>query len=213
LGVNQQGDAMRRAFSVFALLLLPAAAFAQPGRFELTPTGGYRLEGDFEARSGDVFDPDLNVEVDASGVFGLIFDIPLADSWQLEILANRQQSKFVVDRGLLNPSDTLGDVDLTVLQAGFLFYWGGGQVQPFVTAAAGLTRIDPKFNDLSSDDRFSASLGGGVKMFFGGNLGLRFEARGYWTDLDTGFDDRFDRYDSGDGLYQGEASAGLIIAF
>ncbi len=204
---------MRRAFFVLAFLLLPAAALAQPGRFELTPMAGYRLEGDFDARSSDAFDPDLNVKVDESAAFGLILDIPLAPNWQLEILANRQQSTFVEDGGLLSPATTLGDVDLTVLQAGFLFQWGEGQISPFVTAAAGLTRIDPQFNDLESDDRFSASLGGGVKLFLADNLGLRLEARGYWTDLDTGFDDRDDRYDSGDGLYQGEASVGLIIAF
>ncbi|HEY7214462.1 MAG TPA: outer membrane beta-barrel protein [Thermoanaerobaculia bacterium] len=204
---------MRRAFFVF-VLLFPAAAFAQPGRFELTPTAGYRLEGDFNARSSDAFDPDLNVKVDASATFGVLFDIPLAPSWQLEILANRQRSEFIVDRGLLTPTTTLGDVDLTVLQAGFLFQWGDGQVDPFITAAAGLTRIDPKFNELASDDRFSASVGGGVKIYFGENIGLRLEGRGYWTDLDTGFDDnRHRRYDSRDGLFQGEGSVGLIIAF
>jgi hypothetical protein len=203
---------MRRAFLV-CVLLIPTAAFAQPGRFELTPTVGYRLEGDFDARSSDAFDPDLNVKVDASATFGVLFDIPLAQSWQLEILANRQRSEFIVDRGLLTPTTTLGDVDLTVLQAGFLFQWGEGQVNPFVTAAAGLTRIEPKFNELASDDRFSASVGGGVKIYFGENIGIRLEGRGYWTDLDTGFDGRYNRYDSGDGLFQGEGSAGLIIAF
>src|SRR5262245_34543946 len=207
---------MRRAFFLVPTLLtvLPAAAFAQPGRFELTPVAGYRLEGDFNARSSDAFDRDLNVKVDASATFGVLLDIPLAPNWQLEILANRQRSEFIVDRGLLTPTTTLGDVDLTILQAGFLFQWGEGQVSPFITAAGGLTRIDPKFNDLASDDRFSASVGGGVKIYFGENVGIRLEGRGYWTDLDTGFDDsRHRRYDSRDGLYQGEGSAGLIIAF
>ncbi|HEV8578053.1 MAG TPA: outer membrane beta-barrel protein [Thermoanaerobaculia bacterium] len=203
---------MRRAL-FFLFLLLPAAAFAQPGRIELTPVVGYRLDGDFDARSSDAFDPDLNVQVDGSAVYGLLLDIPVAPNWAIEILANRQQSQFEVDRGLLTPSSTLGDVDLTILQAGFLFQWGEGQVNPFITAAAGLTRIDPQFDELSSDDRLSASLGGGVKIFFSENIGLRLEARGYWTDLETDFDDRHRRYDSRDGLYQGEGSAGLIIAF
>jgi hypothetical protein len=52
-----------------------------------------------------------------------------------------------------------------------------------------------------------------VKIFFADNVGLRLEARGHWTDLDTGFDDRSRRYHSGDGLFQAEGSAGLIIAF
>ena len=205
---------MRRA--LFAVLsLLPTVALAQPGRFEITPLVGYRLDADFETESDDVFDPDLNVDVESSATFGLLFDIPLAPYWQLEILANRQPTEFVVDRGLFTPGDELGDVDLTILQAGFLFWWGGGQVNPFVTMAAGLTHIDPKLDELDSDDRFSMSFGGGVKIFLGGNVGIRLEGRGYWTELGTGFDDdhHHDHNDSGDGLFQAEGSAGLIIAF
>lgn len=203
---------MRRAFFVLAFLL-PAAVFAQPGRFELTPFAGYRLNGDFNAQSSDVFDPDLNVEVEESGIYGVLLDIPVSPNWQIEILANRQKSAFIIDRGLLEPSRELGDVDLTIVHGGVLLQWGEGQVNPFVTASAGLTRIDPKFRELDADNRFSASFGGGAKVFFSENIGLRLEARGFWTDLDTGFRERYERYDSGDGLFQGEASAGLIIAF
>ena len=203
---------MRRAFFVLAFLL-PAAVFAQPGRFEITPFAGYRLSGDFDAQSSDVFDPDLNVEIEESAIYGVLLDIPLSRNWQIELLANRQRSAFIIDRGLLEPSRELGDVDLTIVHAGLLLQWGAGQVNPFVTISGGLTRIDPQFSELDADNRFSTSFGGGAKVFFGENVGLRLEARGFWTDLDTGFEDRFDRYDSGDGLFQGEASAGLIIAF
>lgn len=203
---------MRRA--LFALLfLLPAATFAQPGRFELTPFAGYRLDGDFDAESSDAFDPDLNVEIEESAVFGILLDIPLTPYWQLELLANRQESSFIVDSGLFEPEEELGDVTVTYLHAGILLQWGLGQVNPFLTASAGLARIDPEFEELDADNRFSASFGGGVKVFFADNIGLRLEARGFWTDLDTGFEDRYDRYDSGDGLAQGEASVGLIVAF
>lgn len=209
---------MRRAFCLF-LFLLPAAAFAQPGyldpgRFELTPFAGYRLEGDFDASNSDsIFNDDLNVEVEEGAVFGLILDIPLNPNWQIELLANRQESSFIIDEGLFDPETELGDVTLTYLHAGLLFQWGHGQVNPFITGSVGLARIDPEFDELDADDRFSASFGGGVKIFFADNVGFRLEARGYWTDLDTGFDDRLDRYDEGDGLFQGEGSLGLVIAF
>lgn len=209
---------MRRAFLLF-LFLLPAAAFAQPGyldpgRFEITPFAGYRLEGDFDASSRDsIFSRDLNVEVEEGAVFGLILDIPLNASWQIELLANRQESSFIIDEGLFDPETELGDVTLTYLHAGLLFQWGHGQVNPFITGSIGLARIDPELDELDADDRFSASFGGGVKIFLADNVGLRLEARGYWTDLGTGFDDRFDRYDEGDGLFQGEGSLGLVFAF
>jgi Outer membrane protein beta-barrel domain len=206
---------MRRTLFALALLLLPAVAAAQPVRFEVTPFGGYRLKGDFDARSSSPFDPNLNVKIDASAVYGVLLDIPLGASgnWQLELLANRQRSSFVVDRGVLEPTTDLGDVDLTMGQVGLLLQWGHGQVNPFLTLSGGLTRIEPRFRELASDTRVSGSFGGGVKIFLAPNIGLRLEAREYWTDLDTGFRDRYDRYGSGDGLYQGEGSVGLIIAF
>lgn len=196
------------SFTALALLL-PAAAFAQPGRYELTPFAGYRLAGDFQASSGDFFDPDLNVEVDESAVFGLLFDIPLAPYWQLEILVNRQQTAFLTDGGLFSPADELGDVDLTTIHGGMLFQWGYGQIQPFVAGSVGFTHIAPQFDELDSDDRFSASFAGGVKFFFAGSAGLRLEGRGYWTDVGTSND----YYDSYGGLFQWEGTVGLIFAF
>lgn len=207
---------MRRAFFLF-LFLLPAAAFAQPpgyidtGRFELTPFVGYRLEGDFEASDF----ADVDVEVDEGAVFGLVFDIPLDQNWQIELLANRQETAFVSDEGLFDPAAELGDVTLTYFHAGILFQWGGGQVNPFVTGSIGLAHIQPEFDDLDADDRFSTSFGGGVKLFLADNVGLRLEGRWYWTDLGTDFDDDdFHHHDDdGAGLFQIEGSVGLVIAF
>jgi hypothetical protein len=208
---------MRRAVFLF-LFLLPAAVFAQhgrldSGRFELTPFAGYRLQGDFDASSRDNAFRDLNVEVEEGGIFGVLFDIPLNRNWSIELLANRQESSFIIDDGLFERETELGDVTLTYAHAGLLFQWGYGQVNPFITGSIGLARIEPEFDELDADDRFSSSFGGGVKIFLADNVGLRLEARGYWTDLDTGFEDRFDRYDEGDGLFQAEGSLGLIIAF
>lgn len=204
---------MRKAlFAV--LLLLPAAAVAQYPRFEITPTAGYRFNGEFEV-SGDNF-LEQNAEVEESAVFGLTVDIPLNENWQIELLANRQQSTFILDEGLFEPETELGDVDLSYYHVGLLYQWGLGQVNPFFTFSAGLARIDPKFSALEAENRFSASLAGGVKILFSRNVGLRLEGRGYWTNLETDWnddDDRFDRYDDNDALYQGEVSAGLILAF
>lgn len=205
---------MRRALFVL-LFLLPAAVFAQPGRFELTPFAGYRLAGDFDTEDSGAFD-DTNVDIDESAVYGLTFDIPLSPYWGIEILASRQPSSFRINEGFLEPSSDLGDVDLTTVQGGVFFQWGYGQVIPFFVMTGGITRIEPQFDDLDSDDRFSFSFGGGAKIFFSQNVGLRLEARGFWTDLGADFDDHdhdhHDHYESG-GLFQGEGSVGLIIAF
>ncbi len=205
---------MRRALLLMTFLLLPAVSFAQTEpRFEITPTVGYRFDGEFDAASDFPVSLDLNVRIDEGASFGVLFDVPLNSNWSLEFLANRQESSFVVDEGLFTPEEELGDVTVSYYHAGFLYQWGPGQVRPFITAAVGLARIDPDFPEVEGENRFSGSLGGGVKIFFAENVGLRFEGRGYWADLETGFEGRYNRFDSEEGLYQGEVSAGLIIAF
>jgi hypothetical protein len=193
------------------LLLAPAALAAQPTRFEISPYAGYRLNGAIDSR--DSFDQDL--EVKESAVYGLRLDIPLGSNLQLEILGNRQDSSFQLDEGVLEPSLELGDVTLDTVHAGLLYQWGNGQVNPYVVFSGGITRIDPDFPDLESESRLSGSIGGGVKVFVNRNVGFRFEARGYWIDLDTEFDEDECRRcrDNGSALYLGEANAGLVFSF
>jgi len=203
---------MRKILSFLSLLLVPSLAAAQRSRIEITPFAGYRLAGDFNAPSSDSF-VRLGAQVDESALYGVTLGVPLNQHWRFEITASRQSTSLTVDEGFLTPDTKLGDIDLTMVHAGFALEWGSGQVKPFVLASGGVTRIDPKFSELSAEDRVSGSLGGGVKILFSDNVGLRLEGRGYWTDLDTRFRDRYSRYDSNDGLYQTEASAGLIFRF
>jgi outer membrane protein with beta-barrel domain len=200
-----------RTILLAVLLLIPATALAQSHRFEVTPFAGYRFDGEFNVDSN--FLDERNVRVDEGAMGGVFFDVPLNPNWQLEFLANRQNSQFIVDAGLFTPEQVLGDVTIDMVTAGFLYQWGPGQVNGFVSGGLGLARVDPKFQQASAENRFSGNLGGGVKVFFAENVGLRFEGRGYWVDLETGFEDRGDRFQSDEGLFQGEASIGLILSW
>ena len=205
-----------RLLAASVLCLLPAAAAAQVGRVEITPLAGYRLEGDFDDPDGELIDFGEDARVDEGSVYGVVVDVPLSYNWKLQLLGTRQESKFIADGGLLTPDRELGDLTLTIVHAGFAYEWGRGHVRPYVSLTGGVTRLEPKFSGLDAENRLSGSLGGGVKIFFSEHLGLRLDGRGYWTHLD---DDEFDdrdrgrRYDTDAGLYQAEASAGLVIAF
>lgn len=209
----------RKALYLAFLLMVPAMAamtpmaLAQTHRFEITPTASYRFNGEFEANSDFPVDDDLDVRIDEGAAFGVIFDVPLNPNWQLEFIANRQDSTFVVDEGLFTPETELGDVAIDYYHAGFLVQWGPGQVNGFVSAGLGFARVDPDFPELETETRFSGNLGGGVKVFLAENVGLRVEGRGYWVDLESGFEGRYDRFDSDEGLFQGEVSAGLILSW
>ena len=202
---------MRKALILAVLLLIPAAALAQSHRFELTPYAGWRFDGEFNV-DGDFLE-ERDVRLDEGASFGVIFDVPLNPNWQLEFLANRQNSEFIVDAGLFTPEVSLGDVTVDVVTAGVLYQWGPGQVQGFFSGGLGIARIEPDREALEAESRFAGNIGGGVKVFLAENVGLRFEGRGYWVDLETGFDDRNDRFRSDEGLFQGEASIGLILSW
>jgi hypothetical protein len=206
-------NTMRRL--LFALLLLaPGAAFAQGAGFEITPTAGYRFSGGVTAYddNGDRHGRDLKVQ--EGGAYGVTLDIPVGYRWQLELLANHQSTSFRSDRGVFTPSVDLGDVNLDYYQVGFAYNWGRGQVNPYFAASLGIVHVEPKFSAFEADNRFAGSLAGGVKVFFSRNVGLRLEARGYWANIDTGINTAGHRSsNSNEALYQGEGSAGLILAW
>jgi len=62
-----------RKLACLALLLLPAIAGAQERRFELTPFGSFRFDGNIDLRSR-IINP--NLDIDDSFAYGLILDIP-----------------------------------------------------------------------------------------------------------------------------------------
>jgi len=208
---------LERTFAALLVVipLVPAALTAQPYRFEITPTAGYRFDGTVASYDdrGNRFD-NRDLRLDGSGAYGVTLDVPLAYSLQLELLANHQSSRFS-DRGFADRS-RLGDVDLDFYQIGLLYQWGRGQVNPYVAGSLGVARLQPKL--AASDDRFAGTLAGGAKIFFNPHVGVRLEVRGYYTSLDTSFeevDDRGSRFRRrvSTGLYQGEGSAGLIFAW
>jgi opacity protein-like surface antigen len=214
---------MKRHVLALALLLAlaPLAASAQPGpryRFELTPTVAYNFGGTLQGSSDSIFDSDL--EVQDSGAYGINLDIPLGSAIQLELLANRQASELRFDRGLFGGTQGIADIDVTYYHVGILWQFGDHRVSPYVVASLGVANLNPDIPGASSENRFSGSLGGGVKVFFSDNVGLRFEGRGFFTDLgdngNNGYGYRCDYYyDScyGNDFTQGQASVGLILAW
>ena len=212
---------MRRiAFAILAVALLaPAAARAQGSyRFELTPQVSYRWGGTISGNNNALFDTDL--KIDDSVAYGATFDIPLSRSLQLELLANRQSSDLRFDQGLFGGSADFAGIDVTYYHIGILFQGGDNRINPYVVGSAGVTHLDPDVPGASSDDRFSMSLGGGVKVFFNDNFGMRFEGRGFFTVIDSYDGGCYDShhngcsdYSYGDTMSQGQATLGLIFAW
>jgi hypothetical protein len=202
---------MKRLTFVLLLALATTPALAQ--QVEFTPFFGYRTGGEFEA---DVINPYGDVEIDDSDAWGLMVNIPLTPWSQIELMADFQSSNFEGNDEIFLPDQALGEVDVAYYHVGFVFQGADPKVQPFGVVSLGATNIDPDLPGLDSETKFSTSFGGGVKIFFSKNVGMRFEGRGFYTVLDSD-DDYYECdyycYDYTEDMWQSEVRAGLILRF
>jgi opacity protein-like surface antigen len=190
---------------VVALLLGAAPARAQS--VQITPFVGY-------AFGGSVRDTVLEESrsFDAALDYGGTLSFPISESWRFELLYSRQETKLA---GGLGPSF---DVTIERYLGGFQEEKGDERVRWFGTVWFGATRFIPGLDGFDSETKFGAGVGLGVKTFPVKNVGLRLEARGFYT-LVKGEGGAFCANGtclfafSGTGLWQGDVSAGLILAF
>ena len=220
---------MRKSLLLMLLLLVPASLFAQnepwrnrPSRygayadnyFELTPFLGYRYGGTIFADQSSLFNRDVKVESAAN--FGVNFAIPISNGMKVELMVNRQDTHFTSGAGgLFAPTDRLGDFAVTYFHGGLQIPFAVSRsATPYVVVSAGVANLDPKVSGASSDTRFSAGAGIGVKVPINRNVGIRLEERGYFTALSNYNNDcRACYYNYNHDLYQGETNVGVFIRF
>ncbi len=208
----------RNLIGTLALTAAAAAAstpaVAQKERFEITPYYGHSFLGGFEIDDKEF--GRLDLEIDDAEATGVVIGIPLQRNLHLELFVNEQETDFKLDRGPFLGTANLGGMDVSYYHAGVSWTASMGQVRPFASLSAGVTRLAPDSDFLpESEDRFSVGLGGGLKVFFADHVGLRLDARLLVTN--TSEEDACCRgccYGTeGDDLVQGLVSAGLVLAF
>jgi hypothetical protein len=207
-----------RLLATSLLVIVPAAARAQT--VEITPVIGYRVGGSFSATAGaDPAAPAVDYDVDDAGSFGVHLALRVARDGEVELLYSRQDTRLATD-GLFT-GEPLFDLALETWQAGgnYLFAEEDARVRPYIGAGLGVTRLLPRPAPLQDETRFSASFAGGVKVRLARHLGLRVEARGFFTVLEG---DRRTFCASGEGclvhasgsdISQAEVRAGLALRF
>jgi len=224
---------LRKALLVFLLLLSSTTLVAQErdddwrrrrgndryddaprrGAFELTPFIGYRWGGTIFADQTFLFGEDVNVAPSAN--LGANFALPLGDSgMKLELMANRQSSELETESGLFEPDDRIADIDVTYLHAGLQIPFAQSRnARPYFIVSGGLANLDPQVNGVSSENRFSASAGVGVKVPMSEMLSIRLEGRGYYTALEADDECTICDYFYNEDFYQGEVNLGLTFSF
>ncbi len=183
----------RRALAGIALFCLGTvgggAAHAQSGvnrdrdedsplanwNWEVTPFIGYRMGGDFDL---DGSASASKVDLHDHGSFGLAVNLfPGDKSESYELFYSRQEAS-VAKNSPIAPFDL--NVEYLHL-GGTLNVNDELPVRPYIVGGLGLTRFSPQSGNGGDDSRFSLSLGGGLKLPVTQHFGVRLEARGFVT--------------------------------
>jgi opacity protein-like surface antigen len=194
--------------AALAAALLLGATQARPQSVQITPFAGYAFGG--SVRSSVL---DEKYSFDSSLAYGGTLNFAINESWRFELLYSRQETKLGGDG--LSPSF---DVTIERYLAGFQEEKGEGNIRYFGTFWLGATRFVPGLAGYDAEMRFGGGVGLGVKTFPVKNVGLRFEARGFYTLVKSEGGAFCANGEclfafAGTGLWQGDVSAGLILAF
>ncbi|MEO8333079.1 MAG: outer membrane beta-barrel protein [Gallionella sp.] len=174
-----QDDVKTITAIILALALIPAIPSVAQA-VEVAPFAGHRYGGGFKDTNTAA-----RFELADATSYGLLLDFDTEPNKQIEVFLSHQDTQLTTAGTFTgNP---LFDLTIDYYHIGGLFMMlpEGERVRPFVSGTLGLTRMDPKRSDLTTENRFSLSLGGGAKFFLSRSLGLRFDVRGIYTMLNA----------------------------
>lgn len=197
---------------IAAVSLAESAAAVEPAKFEATLFGGYRDGGEF-----DGIDPTVDpYKLDSGSLFGVTFNLQQTPTAYYELSYSRQNAGV---------EDTSAyDMTMEYLHIGgyVTFRDPEGRFVPYFLMTVGATRFSPDRTEFDDAIEPSLAIGGGVKIRFTKNVGLRLEARAYGTFIDS--DSELFCVSSppslvceisvqGDTLIQGQALVGVTVGF
>jgi hypothetical protein len=192
-------------FIVFNFLY--SASYAQ--NYAFTPFIGGRTSDTLEEVASGI-----RIDLDETSSAGFLLSMKKKRGVDYDFLFSRQNTEL---RSASFPGSSI-KLRLDHFHLGGTTNYKVDDLHPFISGSIGATRIIPDNSNLSSETKMSLSIGGGIKIPFNQNYGLRLEIRWYGivTDSnesvlcnDSGCVVRF----NGSLFWQVEALAGFLIMF
>jgi hypothetical protein len=176
-----------RARLLTSIALALAAAAARGQTVEITPVAGYRFGGGFatEIVTDSATSGVVDYEVEDAASLGAQLAFRVSRDGEIEVLYSRQGTRL--ETGGLFTGVPVFDLALETWHAGgnYLFGEEDARVRPYIGMGLGVTRLLPEPEGLEDETRFSASFAGGAKIWLGKRVGVRVEARGFFTFLES----------------------------
>lgn len=195
-------------------LLLAAGSPAWGQTNEIAGFAGFRF-------GGGVTDVITRAQIDINGGvgFGGALAIGLGEDSKVEALVTTSTTRLDTSVG---DRDERLNLRVDYYHLGLIQEVDADALQPFAGVSAGITRFSPETGDAESGTRFSIGAVLGGKYFFSRNVGLRVDGRVFLTFVDDAagifcgegpIEGECSFTYGGNSLWQGEATAGLVIAF
>lgn len=194
-----------RVFTAAALLMTLSPADAQ---VSATAFGGYSVsEGIENDTTGE------RARVKSGGAFGVAFDYDLDSSRQLQLFYGQQGTSLHPGGGL-----SRFDFDVRYFHLGGTYFFNGPIGSgPYAVGGLGATHFSPNLSGLRSETRASMNVGFGYMWPIGSAIGVRAEARAFFTLLNSSgglfCSGGCTVLLSGDAFVQGQAMLGLTARF
>lgn len=206
----------RPALPIVAALIAVASPVAAADRDNaFTVYGALRDGGSFVDSASD-----RRLRVDGSGAAAISLDLGIDGARQLQLYVSRQSSQLRLDAATPGASAPPARLPLTVTYlhlGGTNFFDGPIGHGPYVAGGLGATLLRPGSDGYSDELRPSLNIGLGYQLPIGERIALRFEARGYFTLVDSSgglfCSGGCVVVIKGDGFTQGEAQVGLSVRF
>lgn len=193
------------------------AAADEPLLFEVGGFGGLAVGGHFRSTDTGGSGTGSSVSVADHGAFALTADLRADAASQYELFYSREATDL---RGNFGVAPTQVTVEYLHL-GGTLVLNDEPKIKPYIAGGLGITRFTPGEQG-STDTRFSASLGVGVRWPVTPRFSVRLEGRGLVTlvNPDAAIFCRSDQsgllcriHGSGQTFVQGQFLAGAVFAF
>jgi L-ascorbate metabolism protein UlaG (beta-lactamase superfamily) len=208
----RSGTLLLPAIAVLSALALPAREVAAH-RVEVLGFGGYQFGGGLDTEVG-------RIDISNGGAGGLTVGIvvrlrrprrggpqPPGRRAELEPLT------------VAAPDSALFDLDVHYVQFGGTVQKDYGSVSPFFGMTIGVSIFDPEPAGYSAETRFAGTLSGGAKAYLTPRIGIRGQLRvsaslfSSGTDIFCSLPGACAIRITGNGLVQGDTSAGVFVMF